>query len=125
MDHDQALLPLSPHCWIHCYTLILLAKQPRNCKPITKTVRGDLFATGWVAGVAGNVEAFAQPAGDKVLLQAYMAREHGELQRGDVRNSLNGRKVDGVGHLAAGFRAGQDTQLQHGIGGMPAQGVLS
>lgn len=102
-----------------------IAIQPRNCKPITKTVRGDLFATGWVAGVAGNVEAFAQPAGDKALLQAYMAREHGELQKGDVRNSLDGRKVDGVGHLAAGFRAGQDTQLQHGIGGMPAQGLLS
>ncbi|MFE1574264.1 DUF2786 domain-containing protein [Comamonas odontotermitis] len=102
-----------------------IAKQPRNCKPITKTVRGDQFAIGWVAGVANTVEAFAQPAGDKALLRAYIAREHGELQKGDVRNSLNGRKVGGAGHLAAGFRAGQDAQLRHGIGGMPAQGLLS
>ena len=102
-----------------------IAKQPRNCKVITKTLRGDQFAIGWVAGVAQTVTAFAQPIGNKELLLAYMAREHGDLQKEGVRNSLSGRKVSDSGHLSAGFRAGQQAQLQHGIGGMPAQGLLS
>lgn len=101
-----------------------IAKQPRNCKPITKTVRGDQFATGWVAGVQAEVRAFSQPASDKQLLLTYMEREHGELQQGSVRNTLKGRKL-GLGHFAAGFQAGQDTKLQRGIGGMTAQGLLA
>lgn len=101
-----------------------IAKQPRNCKTITKTVRGDLFATGWVAGVEDKVQAFAQPAGDKQLLLTYIEREHGELETGEVRNTLKGRKMD-HGHFAAGFRAGESAQLQRGIGGMPAQGLLT
>lgn len=100
-----------------------IAKQPRNCKTITKTVRGDQFATGWVAGVEGKVQAFAQPAGDKQLLLTYIEREHGELETCEVRNTLKGRKV-GFGHFAAGFHAGESAQLQRGIGGMPAQGLL-
>jgi len=101
-----------------------IAKQPRNCKPSTKTFRGDQFATGWVIGVEEKVQAFAQPAGDAQLLLAYIEREYGELQQGSVRNTLKGRKVD-HGHFAAGYRAGQDAQLQRGIGGMPAQGLLA
>lgn len=101
-----------------------IAKQPRNCKTITKTVRGDQFATGWVAGVEDKVQAFAQPAGDKRLLLAYIEREHGEMEQGSVRNTLKGRKMD-LGHFAAGFRAGESAQLQRGIGGMPAQGLLT
>lgn len=101
-----------------------IAKQPRNCKTITKTVRGDLFATGWVAGVEDKVQAFAQPPGDKQLLLAYIEREHGELETSEVRNTLKGSKVD-FGHFAAGFHAGESAQLQRGIGGMPAQGLLT
>lgn len=101
-----------------------ISKQPRNCKPITKTVRGDQFATGWVAGVEEKVAAFAQPVGDKQLLLAYIEREHGELEISTVRNTLNGRKMN-FGHFAAGFHAGESAQLQRGIGGMPAQGVLT
>ncbi|WP_416401908.1 DUF2786 domain-containing protein [Alicycliphilus denitrificans] len=101
-----------------------IAKQPRNCKPITKTTRGDAFATGWVAGASEMVEAFAAPAGDKALLLSYIEREHGELQKGKVRNTLAGRKTD-AGHIASGYRAGQSAQLHRGVGGMPAQGLLS
>lgn len=103
-----------------------IAKQPRNCKPATKTVRGDLFATGWAEGVAQKVKAFAQPAGDQQLLLTYIERTYGEMQRSAVRNTLKGRNnVKDVGHIAAGFQAGQDAQLQRGIGGAPIQGLLT
>lgn len=101
-----------------------IAKQPRNCKPSTKSFRGDLFATGWVAGVEEKVQAFSQPAANRELLKTYIEREHGELTKGSVRNTLSGRKLD-HGHMAAGYRAGQSAQLRHGVGGMPTQGLLS
>lgn len=101
-----------------------IARQPRNCKQITKTARGDAFALGWVAGVAEKVEAFAAPAVDKALLLAYIEREHGELQEGKARNTTQGRKID-TGHIASGYRAGQSAQLHRGVGGMAAQGLLS
>ena len=100
-----------------------IARQPRNCKQITQTARGDAFALGWVAGVAEKVEAFAAPAVDKALLLAYIEREHGELKKTKARDTTAGRKV--AGHLMAGFRAGQNAQLHHGVDGMPAQGLLS
>ncbi len=62
-----------------------IAKQPKNCKPITKTARGDAFALGWVAAVRDKVSAFARPAADEALLLAYIEREHGELKPGKVR----------------------------------------
>ena len=101
-----------------------IAKQPRNCKQATKTVRGDQFAAGWVAGVEEKVRAFAQPATDKQLLITYIQREYGEMTQGKVRNTLAGRKLN-AGHFTAGFMTGRDAQLQHGIGGMPAQGLLT
>ena len=100
-----------------------IAKQPKNCKPITKTARGDAFAFGWVAAASSLVDRFAQPEKDKQLLLAYIAREHGELKEGKARNTMAGRKIDD-GHIAAGFKSGQTAELHRGVGGMPAQGLL-
>ncbi len=100
-----------------------IAKQPKNCKPITKTARGDAFALGWVVGVEDKVQAFARPEADTALLLAYMEREHGDLETGKVRNTTKRRKVDG--HMAAGWCEGRNAQIHHGVGGAPAQGLLS
>jgi hypothetical protein len=104
-----------------------IAKQPKNCKPITKTARGDAFAQGWVAGAARLVERFAQPEADKALLLAYIEQHHGELKKGKARDTTKARKTD-WGHFSAGHRSGQDAQLHRGVGGvggMAAQGLLS
>ncbi|WP_423458003.1 DUF2786 domain-containing protein [Ottowia sp. VDI28] len=101
-----------------------IAKQPRNCKPATKTMRGDAFAIGWVMGVSEKVEAFANPEKDQALLLAYIEREYGELQSGKTRNTMTGRKVD-MGHIGAGYRAGQQADLHRGVGGMPERGLLT
>jgi hypothetical protein len=93
-----------------------IAKQPKNCKPITKTARGDAFAVGWVAGVAAKVEAFAQSGKNETLLLAYMQREHPDLADGKVRDTTKARRVD-HGHIAAGYRAGKAAELHRGVGG--------
>lgn len=101
-----------------------IAKQPRNCKPITKTARGDAFAMGWVAAASQLVERFTQPEADKALLLTYIEQQHGELKKGNARDTTKARKTD-WGHFSAGHRSGQRAQLNRGVGGMPAQGLLS
>lgn len=93
-----------------------IAKQPKNCKSITKTARGDAFAKGWVWGVAGKVEAFAQPTKNADLLLAYMQHNHGELGSTKVVDKSTLRKL-GDGHLNAGWHAGRNAELHRGVGG--------
>ena len=100
-----------------------IAKQPKNCKPITKTARGDAFAIGWVAAASQLVEHFAQPKADKALLLTYIEQRHGELKKGKARDTTKARKTD-WGHFSAGHRSGQDAKLNRGVGGMPTQGRL-
>lgn len=101
-----------------------IAKQPKNCKPITKTARGDAFAMGWVIAAEQLVERFSQPEADKALLLTYIEQQHGELTKGKARDTTKARKTD-YGHFAAGHRSGQTAQLNRGVGGMPAQGLLA
>ncbi|CAN7561458.1 DUF2786 domain-containing protein [Acidovorax sp. LjRoot117] len=100
-----------------------IAKQPRNCKPITKTARGDLFALGWVSAASQLVERFAQPKAERALLITYIEQEHGELVDSKVRDTAKARKTD-VGHFAAGRRSGKNAQLHRGVDGMPARELL-
>lgn len=93
-----------------------IAKQPKNCKPVTKTARGDAFAKGWVHGVANKVEAFATPTKSATLLLAYMEKNHGDLKNAKVIDKAKRRNVD-AGHLMAGIRAGRTAELHRGVGG--------
>ena len=101
-----------------------IARQPKNCKPITKTARGDAFAIGWVAAAAQLVERFAQPEADKALLLTYIEQRHGELTTAKARDTTKARKTD-WGHLSAGYSSGQGARLNRGVGGLPVQGLLS
>lgn len=101
-----------------------IAKQPKNCKPATKTARGDAFAQGWVWGMRQSVERFAQPEKDQLLLEGYLQRQYGEMQETKVRDSTEGRKLQD-GHAAAGFYAGQKAQLHRGVGGQAKQALLT
>lgn len=101
-----------------------IAKQPKNCKPITKTARGDAFAKGWVYGVRLKVEAFAQPAKNAELLLTYMNQKHGDLKQAEVVDKSKSRKVD-AGHINAGYRAGQQAELHRGVGGTGERRLLA
>lgn len=98
--------------------------QPKNCKPITKTARGDAFAAGWTMAVSGLIERFASPAANTALLMAYVVSKHPELKSGKTRDTAKGRKLDS-GHRYAGYKAGKTAQLDRGIGGRAEQGVLA
>ncbi|MDD2711402.1 MAG: DUF2786 domain-containing protein [Simplicispira sp.] len=101
-----------------------IRKQPKNCKPITKTARGDAFAMGWARAVQSLVDRFAQPAADKALLALYIEDKHPDMQEGKTRDTTKERKTD-FGHVIAGHKAGQQAQLHPGVSGMAQQGLLT
>lgn len=101
-----------------------IRKQPKNCKAITKTTRGDEFAKGWVYGVRQLVERFATGDRDQPLLLAYIAAKHPDLETKPVRDTGKARKTD-LGHVIAGMAAAKNAQLNHGLGGLEQRGVLT
>jgi len=112
---------------VACYTFDVLfrqcaaaraahvAKQPKSCKPITKTARGDRFANGWVLGVMCLVDRFAGGPEHQQLLEAYASQAWPDCEmvkplRKDVgRNVRNGDYIDGVA-------AGRSADLRRGVG---------
>ncbi|MGJ7611805.1 MULTISPECIES: DUF2786 domain-containing protein [unclassified Variovorax] len=101
-----------------------IRKQPRNCKPITKTARGDEFARAWVFAVSSLVEKFANPERDEALLLAYMEDRHPDLRTIKPRDTTKRRRIDS-GHSLAGFEAGKKAQLNRGVGAFAPKGLLA
>lgn len=97
-----------------------MAKQPKNCKPATKTARGDAYAMGWVAGVKGKLPAPELNERSQQLVQRYQEINHAELGTAAVKDRTKGSNVshrDWHDGIAAGERAG----LNQGVGGREAQ----
>lgn len=101
-----------------------IAKQPKNCKSITKTARGDAFAKGWVWGVSAKVEAFAQPVTNADLLLAYMERTHGPMEKTKAQDKSKLRKLSD-GHLIAGMQSGRNAELNRGLGGAEERRLIA
>lgn len=96
--------------------LVHVRKQPKTCKPITRTARGDQFAIGWVYAVRQLVERFAGRPGDQALIETYIATKHPELKSVKPRNTTVGRNVRND-DLEAGFSAGKSARLNQGLAG--------
>ncbi|MFM9881211.1 MAG: DUF2786 domain-containing protein [Burkholderiaceae bacterium] len=101
-----------------------IAKQPKNCKPLTKTTRGDAFAKGWVVAVADLIKRFANPEKNEALLLAYLEVKHPELKQSKSRDTTKARKV-AFGHRMAGYKAGQSAQLNRAVSGAAQQELLT
>lgn len=100
-----------------------MASQPANCKPITKTARGDQFALGWVYAVSRLVEQFAGNDAERLLIEQYIAVKHPDLTSSKPRDRAVGRNVRS-GDFGAGLHAGQSARLDRGIGAAAAPMLL-
>jgi hypothetical protein len=96
-----------------------IQRQPKSCKPITRTARGDQFAWGWVFAVRELVQQFAGDPEDVALISSYIESKHPELQTVTPRNTTVGRNTRDA-DLEAGFSAGRTAQLNHGLAGAAA-----
>lgn len=91
-----------------------ISKQPKACKAITKTARGDAFARAWVLGVRHQLQAYAGTAEQTALLEHYMADMFPDLETTPAKRREVGRNVRD-GSLAEGFQAGRQARLERGI----------
>lgn len=101
-----------------------IRKQPKSCKPITKTARGDEFALGWVYGVRSLVESFSGTERNQQLIEQYMAARYPDLRTSQVKDRAKGRNVS-HNDIAQGHAAGKQAQLNRGVGGVAQQELLA
>jgi hypothetical protein len=84
-----------------------IALQPKNCKPITRTARGDEFARGWVHGVSGQLKSSAeQSAEKKLLLSNYQKATWPESAPLKSKDRAKGRNVS-HNHRHEGYMQGK------------------
>lgn len=101
-----------------------IRKQPKNCKPVTKTARGDEFAFGWVCGVRDLVESFAGNERNAQLIEQYMQQHHPDMQTVKAKDRAKGRNVS-HNDLSQGIVAGGKAQLHRGVSGLEPKILLA
>lgn len=99
-------------------------KQPKSCKPITRTARGDQFALGWAFGVQDMLDKFTNSERNQELLERYMDKAHPDLKTVEAKDRSVGRNVRDD-DIHQGVQSGKSAKLQHGVGGVVQQGLLA
>jgi len=101
-----------------------VGKQPKTCKPITKTARGDQFALGWAFGVRQMLDKFANSERNQELLESYMAMKHADLKTVEAKDKSAGRNVRDD-DIHKGILSGRNAQLQRAVNGSVQQVLLT
>lgn len=102
---------------------VYIGKQPKNCKPSTRTARGDAFAEGWVIAVRTLVQRFAGNPGDQLLIEQHIAATHPTLTSVAAKNRAVGKSLRDV-DLNAGYSSGKSAKLDKGLPGAVAVPLL-
>lgn len=89
--------------------------QPKQCKRITKTARGDRFAEGWVWGVSQAVSEFAASEKELELITTYIGKHYPDLGTG--KPMVRGKKANTKDSAYDGFKAGKRQSIHRPING--------
>lgn len=100
--------------------------QPKTCKPITRTARGDAFARGWVNGVLEKLQAFAEPSAQKkLLLKNYQEATWPDTKPLNAKDRTKGRNVS-HNDTNEGYMQGKwGTSLDHAMPAPEKQELLA
>lgn len=101
-----------------------IRKQPKTCKPITKTARGDVFAIGWVLAVKKLLQTFCGLERDTQLITQYMDTRYTDLKKKAIKDRAKGQNVS-HNDMEQGYGAGKNARLNRGVTGMAQQGLLA
>lgn len=93
-----------------------ISKQPKNCKPATKTARGDLFAQGWVCGVQRLVERFSGTAKDDELIEQYLKINYPALTTVKPKDRTAGKNTK-INDFYHGKSEAGNARLDRGVDG--------
>lgn len=94
-----------------------IARQAKNLKSSTKTARGDVFACGWVAGVAGLVKRYS---GDNTkplrLAHEYKSKRFADCKSVAAKQPGAVRRRGDANDYFDGARQGQRADLKRAVG---------
>lgn len=96
------------------------AGQRKSIKRTTRSGRADAFCEAWVHGAYQVIEAFTVTPAEKGLMAAYYKKISGDLVSATVRPAKKVRGDDGARH--AGYVAGTNARLSHGVDGSTSAG---
>jgi len=96
--------------------------QLKRCRPSTQKARAVAFCESWVFAVWHKIEKMALGADENPVLSAYMDKHFSAATTMKYRDNPNGPVRD-QDH-AAGFSAGRQAELNHGVAGHQAKPVL-
>ena len=96
-----------------------MALQPKNCKPATKSARGDAYAMGWVVGVKDKLPAAATSETNQQLLKRYKEINHSQMGQ---TKPVDRTKGSNVSHRDwhDGREAGARAKYNQGLSGRGA-----
>lgn len=119
----------APDVAVYAYSVLLrkvskarrdhMAKQPKSCKPATKTARGDAFANGWVYGVSTEVQRFSGTDTHTAKIAAYTAQRWPKMTTLMSKDRVAGRNVR-PDSCRDGYAEGQKAKLHGAVGGASA-----
>lgn len=92
-------------------------KHCKRCKPATRISRGDQFCEGWVGGALGVITSFGVSPGECGMLERYAKKRKSSYGESSAAKSFRGSD-DAV---SAGYLAGKDARLHHGVSGESKQ----
>ncbi|OOG79199.1 hypothetical protein B0E41_25595 [Hydrogenophaga sp. A37] len=101
-----------------------IARQPKACKTITKTARGDEYAMGWVMAVRDLLAAFAGSEANTLLIEKYIEINFPNTTTVKPKDRAKGRNVSN-NDFFQGHHAGKSAELNRGVGGVPERGLLA
>lgn len=83
--------------------------------------RADQFREGWVSGVWQVLQSFAPSESENVMLKNWLVRRHTGDTLGMVSVRAAGKCRGDKAARVAGWLAGRDTDIHHGLSGSQAQ----
>lgn len=97
-----------------------MALQPKNCKPATKSARGDAYAMGWVVGVKDKLPAAATNETNQQLVKRYKEINHGQMSKTEPVDRTKGSNVSHR-DWHDGREAGARANYNQGLSGRGSQ----
>lgn len=124
----------SPELAAYCHDVLLrqivkarkiyMAKLSKNCKPSTRTARGDEFAFGFVSSLHDRVVALAPNEQHSALIKSYTELHFPDLTMTKPKDRTSGQNVKSDDWVTGRIQ-GRAASLHAGVNGVQAQGLLS
>lgn len=112
----------------YCYSILsrkitaarkkYIATLSKRYRQATKTEKADMFCDGFVIAIAHKVTKLSRSEREEALLNEYMSEKYQDLPESKAKKS---KKLSVNDALQAGFIAGSEVQLHHGVNGEPAK----